>query len=213
VRVREKTSSARFCKYACIARRLGTSIVVASLVLLVCTSAAGARDAAPTGRGALWAVCRGALLRPTRTDLAAVNAATVCLIDRVRRAAHLEPLQPNPSLDGVAAGQSSEMVHGDYFGDQSRSGRTPLQRLGATPYAESANAVSMAQNIGWATGTDATPTGIVAAWMHSLPHREIILTAAFRDIGVGAAPAAPAAFAAGQPGATYTADFGVRVLG
>jgi hypothetical protein len=46
--------------------------------------------------------------------------------------------------------------------------------------------------------------------MHSPPHREIVLTEAFRDIGVGATPAAPAALAAGRSGATYTVEFGVR---
>jgi hypothetical protein len=46
--------------------------------------------------------------------------------------------------------------------------------------------------------------------MASPPHREIVLTDEFRDIGVGASATAPAALAAGQPGATYTVEFGVR---
>ncbi len=152
-------------------------------------------------------------MRPTGSDLLAVDAATVCLIDDVRRAARLRPLRPNASLRNIAASQSSEMVRGDYFGDESRSGATPLQRIVSTPYFARAAGVSTAQNIGWATGADATPAGIVAAWMDSPPHRQIILTAEFRDVGVGVAPAAPAAFAAGQPGATYTAEFGARVRG
>lgn len=155
--------------------------------------------------------CLNANLRPTGSNLALVDAATACLIDRIRGAAHLRPLRPSPSLQRVAAGQSAEMVLGDYFGDQNRSGQTPLQRIVATGYRRHASAISTAQNIGWATGVQATPTGIVEAWMRSPPHRQIILTREFRDLGVGAAPAAPATLAAGQPGATYTVEFGARV--
>jgi uncharacterized protein YkwD len=154
--------------------------------------------------------CRGARLRPTRSDLPAVDAATVCLIDRIRRTAHLRALRPNLSLQRVASKQSSEMVLGDYFGDDSRSGQTPLQRIVVTRYLRRSTRASTAQNIGWGTGAHATPAAIVAAWMQSPPHRQIVLTGAFRDIGVGAAPAAPAALAAGQPGATYTVEFGTR---
>lgn len=159
---------------------------------------------------ALARSCRGAYLRPTRTNLAAIDTATACLIDRVRAAAHLRALHVNPSLQRVAARQSREMVLGDYFGDDSRSGQTPLQRIVATRYLRHTNLVSMAQNIGWGTDARATPAAIVAAWMHSPPHREIILTDEFRDIGVGANPIAPAALAAGKPGATYTVEFGAR---
>jgi uncharacterized protein YkwD len=101
-------------------------------------------------------------------------------------------------------------VLGDYFGDDSRSGETPLQRIVATRYLRHTTGVSTAQNIGWGTDAQATPAAIVAAWMHSPPHREIILTEEFRDIGVGARAAAPPALAAGRPGATYTVEFGTR---
>jgi uncharacterized protein YkwD len=156
------------------------------------------------------APCRGANLRPTPANLAAVDGATACLIDRLRHVAHLRALHANGSLQRVAARQSREMLLGDYFGDDSRSGQTPLQRIVATRYLRHTTAVSTAQNIGWGTDAQATPAAIVAAWMHSPPHREIVLTEEFRDIGVGAAPAAPAALAAGRPGATYTVEFGVR---
>ena len=102
------------------------------------------------------------------------------------------------------------MVLGDYFGDDSRSGQTPLQQIVATRYLRHTSLVSMAQNIGWGTDAQATPAAIVAAWMHSPPHREIVLTDKFRDIGVGASPAVPVALAAGRAGATYTVEFGAR---
>lgn len=165
----------------------------------------------PDAEARLTTACPNANLFPTTSNLHAVDAATVCLIDNVRRAAHRRPLRPNPSLHGVAAGQSSEMVLGNYFGDNTRSGLTPLQRIAATHYRRRTTRVATAQNIGWGTNSLATPAAIVAAWMASPPHRRIMLTARFRDVGVGAAPAAPSALAAGQPGATYTVEFGARL--
>jgi uncharacterized protein YkwD len=67
-----------------------------------------------------------------------------------------------------------------------------------------------AQNIGWGTAGLATPAAMVRGWMLSPPHRRIMLTGAYRDIGVGVAPAAPASLTQGAPGATYTVEFATR---
>jgi uncharacterized protein YkwD len=156
--------------------------------------------------------CADAQLRPTGSNLAAIDAATFCLIEQVRVAHHLHPLRFNQPLQSVAAGQTRDMVAGDYFGDNSISGLTPMQRILATPYPSHAKRVNSAQNIGWATGPLATPAAMVQAWMHSPPHREIILTARFRDVGVGVTPAAPSSLAQGLGGATYTLEFGQRIF-
>lgn len=158
------------------------------------------------------APCAYTELQPNSTDLALVDTATLCLINRVRAAYHLRSLRFSWPLQSVATGQAQDMVIGDYFGDRSLSGRTPLQRILATPYPGRAWRLSTAQNIGWATGPLATPAGIVEAWMHSPPHRRIILTPSFRDIGVGATPAAPSSLSEGLEGATYTIEFGQRIF-
>ena len=183
-------------------RALCGAVVFALVALLAVAATAGASTSPPS--------CPGAQLRPTHANVAAVDAATLCLIDGVRRTAHLSALRPNRDLQHVAAGQSLEMVLGDFFGDDTRSGVTPLQRILASRYPKHSAAVSTAQNIGWGTQSEATPTSILAAWMSSPAHRRIILTGEFRDVGVGVTPAAPAALAQGQPGATYTVDFGNR---
>jgi uncharacterized protein YkwD len=130
----------------------------------------------------------------------------------VRAAHHLHTLRFNHPLQSVAAGQARDMVAGDYFGDDSISGLTPMQRILATPYPSHAKRVNSAQNIGWATGPLATPAAMVQAWMESPPHREIILTPRFRDVGVGVTPAAPSSLAEGLAGATYTLEFGERIF-
>jgi uncharacterized protein YkwD len=167
--------------------------------------------AAPSG-SATPAHCANTELQPTRANLTAIDAATFCLIEQVRLAHHLHTLRFNHPLQSVAAGQARDMVAGDYFGDDSISGLTPMQRILATPYPSHAKRINSAQNIGWATGPFATPAAMVRAWMNSPPHREIILTARFRDVGVGVTPAAPSSLAQGLEGATYTLEFGERIF-
>lgn len=154
--------------------------------------------------------CSGASLPPTPADIARVATATLCLIERERRAHHLGVLRANSSLQRIAASQARDMVVGDYFGDNTPAGSTPWQRITASAYAAGAHSLSAGQNIGWGTEQLATPEGMVAIWMHSPPHREIMLTRGYRDIGVGVAPAAPSSLTEGQPGATYTVEFAAR---
>ena len=65
---------------------------------------------------------------------------------------------------------------------------------------------SLGENIAWGTGRLASPTEIVDTWMHSPGHRQNILTASFRHIGLGVAVGNPL----GGGGATYVTDFGQR---
>ncbi len=154
--------------------------------------------------------CKDTNLRPTRKDIARITAATLCLIDRERALYGLGALRANGSLQHIAASQAKAMVVGDYFGDDTPSGTTPWQRIAASPYGVGAHSVAAAQNIGWGTQRMATPAGMVSIWMHSPPHRQIVLTGGYRDIGIGVAPAAPARLTGGAPGATYTVEFATQ---
>ena len=154
--------------------------------------------------------CRGATTPPTRSNLIYVAVVTTCLIDLERIRAGLQPLQPNMDLQQIAASQAADMVIGDYFGDDSLSGRTPIQRIAVSHYAWRVHSLSIGQNIGWGTGVLATPQAMVEGWMHSPQHRRIILTAGYRDIGAGIAPSAPPTLADGLPGATYSVELAAR---
>ncbi len=189
-----------------------TLIVALPLALAGGASAAAHSQTRPSATLKPEPRCANANLQPTAANLARIDAATLCLINRVRGAHRLRPLRRSSPLQSVAAGQARDMVAGDYFGDDSISGLTPLQRILATRYPARARRLSTAQNIGWATEPLATPAGIVQAWMASPPHRQIILTPGYRDIGVGAAAAAPHALSQGLAGATYTIEFGLRVF-
>jgi hypothetical protein len=154
--------------------------------------------------------CAGAGLRPGAASPGAIDAATLCLIDRIRAASRLAPLRPNRELASVASGQVLEMIRLDYFADVRPGGQTPLALVDATGYPASAATVAIGQNIAWGTGRYMTPAGIVAAWMSSPPHRAIILDSTYRDAGVAATPALPWVVGQGRVGATYAMEFGLR---
>jgi uncharacterized protein YkwD len=147
---------------------------------------------------------------PTAGDGAAVDYATLCLVNAVRAAHHLHALRANAQLAQVATSQVATMIRWDYFADVRPTGQTPLSLVGVTRYPAHAAGFAVGQNIAWGTASFASPEHIVAEWMASPPHRAIILTAAYRDAGVAVTPALPGVLRARQGGATYAMEFGVR---
>jgi uncharacterized protein YkwD len=194
-------------------KRKTSAAIAAMLVLSMSLLGSTAPGAAGSGAKAVKSGrghCRDVYMRPSRGNISRVLAATLCLIEREREAHHRGPLHSNSSLRRIAASQAKDMVVGDYFGDNSLAGGTPWQRITASHYASGARSVSAAQNIGWGTASLATAAAMVSGWMLSPPHRQIILTGGYRDIGVGMAPAAPSSLTRGLPGATYTVEFAAR---
>jgi uncharacterized protein YkwD len=175
------------------------------------SSSAASKHAATTATNvAAGSECNGANTPPTRSNLVFVDNATTCLINRERTRNGLSKLQPNRVLWKFAVNQAAEMVIGDYFGDDSMSGMTPMQRISVSRYAWRVRSLTIGQNIGWGTGILATPQAMVEGWMNSPPHRQIILNPRYRNIGAGIAPSAPPALANGMPGATYSLELAVR---
>jgi uncharacterized protein YkwD len=177
-------------------------MLVAALGLAAGVPAASATTNAP--------YCTYANLRPTSSDTADVDAATLCLLNQMRAAHHLLPLRSNHELQAVATTQVNGMLRRDYFGDDSPSGQSPTALIETIPYGAHAASLSSAEDLGWGTLSDATAAGMVAAWMRSPPHREIILTPEFRDAGVGVAPAVPSVLRHGNRGATYAVELATR---
>jgi uncharacterized protein YkwD len=162
--------------------------------------------------------CANSNLLPNKINTAAVAAATLCLIDKVRATYHLRPLRSNHELQALATTQVGDMVRWNYFADNRPAGQTPATLIEATRYGAHATRLATGQNIAWGTGVYASPARVVTAWMNSPPHRKIILTADFRDAGVSATAAVPSVVEnrvptpvpASMPGATYAVEFGAR---
>jgi uncharacterized protein YkwD len=188
--------------------RRGGAFVVLALALACMlpgtTTAQGARATTTSTH------CRGALTLPTSSNQALIDSAVTCLIDRERAHLRVPALRLNTALQGIATSLAREMASHGYFGDDTLTGQTPWQQIASSPYAVGARVVAAGQNIGWGTGGLATPEGVVEEWMRSAPHRLILLSSGYRDIGAGVAPIAPSSVTDEKPGATYTVEFAAR---
>jgi uncharacterized protein YkwD len=149
--------------------------------------------------------CAGADVVPAADNLAVVGQATLCLVNDQRTSRGLRPLSENRALTGASTAYSQRMVQQAFFSHESPDGGTLVSRLTTVRYLTGRDDWVVGENIGWGQGPLATPRSMVTAWMNSKGHRENILTADYREIGLG--------FALGTPpdstwGATYTTDFG-----
>jgi uncharacterized protein YkwD len=132
-----------------------------------------------------------------------VGGSVLCLVNAERRAHGLTGLRQSRTLRSAATRYSREMVARRFFDHVSPSGSTLSSRARAAGY----RGGTLGENIGWGTGSLATPVEIVRAWMASPPHRAVILNGRYREGGVGVAAGSP--LVPGQ-GATFVLDVGKR---
>lgn len=156
--------------------------------------------------------CANVRAAATSVSSSQVGSAVRCLVNAQRSAHGLGPMRSSADLRRAARLHAVDMVRRRYFDHVSPDGRTVAQRVKRTGYLSGARRWALGENIGWGSGEMATPTLIVRAWMRSSGHRRNILDRRFRHIGIGVASGAPAAAVSGSA-ATYTTDFGSRVLG
>jgi uncharacterized protein YkwD len=176
---------------------------LAAAVALLCAFAL----AAPAGVRA-YDECAGADVVATPQDARAFERSALCLLNAKRSADGLRALSARPLLARAAAGYSAQMVRESFFAHQAPAGPDLAARLTQVGYlTRAATDWFVGENLGWATGTAATPRQLVAAWMASPGHRRNILEPGFSDVGIGVASGTPAS---GPDGVTVTTDFGTR---
>jgi len=166
--------------------------------------------AIPAASASADPACPGSDLSPTATNLAQVEAATLCLVNIERGQSGLGSLTASSVLQGAALEHSQDMVRNNFFSHDSSSGEDFEDRILRFNYAPPNTEWVAGENIAWGTLSLATPDAIVVSWMNSPEHRANILSADYKELGVGVVPSTPS----GDPtGATYTADFGARASG
>jgi uncharacterized protein YkwD len=146
------------------------------------------------------------LLAPAGTcDAGTPQVVMLCLTNYARAQSGLAPLTENATLDAAGAAKlAADLRCGEFShtpcGD-------PFQGVFAD-YLSGASSYSIGENIAWGTGDFGTPRSTMNAWLHSDGHRANILTAAYREIGIGYLPGQTFQ---GYPGATlWSQEFGVR---
>jgi uncharacterized protein YkwD len=168
--------------------------VIATLTALLLPAAANAQ------------ACAGAGAMPGKHNAAKIRTATMCLLNKERAKAGMGKLRSNTKLRRAARSHSTDMVSRGYFDHSGPAGDTLLTRVDDVHYIKATASYFLAENIAWGSGSLATPAEIVKAWMNSPGHRANILTARFKEAGIGIALGTPSD--ASLAGATYTMDFG-----
>jgi uncharacterized protein YkwD len=176
-------------------RRRAVACPVAITILLALGSAPAP---ASTAR------CAGAAAAPGSLSGIARQRAVVCEINRVRGRRGLPPVSVDARLTRTAGRFAHAMVSRGFFSHVGPGGATLQERLQAAGY----RGRSAGEVLAWGQGRYATPRAAVRSWLHSPPHRRVLLGRDYRDVGVGVALGSP--FGGGVHGsATYAANLGV----
>ncbi len=142
------------------------------------------------------------------TTLRRAESATLCLVNRERRARGLHALTRSTALDGASRGYARSMVRHRFFAHVTPGGGTLKQRIRESSYLDGARGYKLGENLAWGSGSLAAPKRRVASWMNSPGHRANILNPRFRHLGVGLSTGAPKATSLRS--ATYVTHFGQR---
>jgi uncharacterized protein YkwD len=134
--------------------------------------------------------------------------ATLHLLNAVRKAHGLTSLRMNARLTRAARAHSRDMVRRRYFAHVTPEGLNFADRIRGTGYLRTTRRWLVGETLAWGWRRRAAPARIVSGWLHSPPHRKVMLNPAYREVGIGVVTGVPRALPRG--GATYTADFGVK---
>jgi uncharacterized protein YkwD len=171
------------------------------LILAVTMTAAMAFPAVVTTGTALAATPCSA--EPSATG---ASATVLQMLNAIRAEHGAPPLRLDRRLARSARRHSCDMVAHHYFAHESRSGARFSARIARTGWMRRHGRWTVGETLAWGTDAEAEPASIAMAWLHSPPHRHILLERRFRVVGIGIVRGTPVAGTLG--GLTYTADFG-----
>jgi uncharacterized protein YkwD len=153
--------------------------------------------------------CHSTGVPVTGLSQGSMESSIACLINEQRVAHGIGPVQPNTALRQAALGHSNEMISQGYFQHTSPAGVTFVDRIVATGYTRGTRAWEVGENLAWGTGPLSTPQSLVTSWMNSPPHRENLLRARFREIGIAAVVGTPES-SWDATGITVSSEYGYR---
>jgi uncharacterized protein YkwD len=140
-----------------------------------------------------------------------LEAAVVREMNRVRADRALRPLRTERALRSAARSHSRSMLENGFFSHTSADGTDFGDRIRHYYSSRGWKRWSVGEALLASEGQELDAAAIVEAWLDSPPHRELVLSPAWHDAGVGVyyAPAAPGEYG-DLEAIVVTADFGVR---
>jgi uncharacterized protein YkwD len=135
---------------------------------------------------------------PNAAHSASSEQQVLDLLNVIRQQHGLGTFTASTQLRNAARSHSDDMIARGYFDHDSPNEAWDV-RVGR--YLKS---TLVGEDIAWGTGSYGTPEGIVSQWMHSPPHRHIILMADMHRVGLGIATGT---FSGTRGAVMATADF------
>jgi uncharacterized protein YkwD len=174
-----------------VAAAIATAAIFGAALLLV-AAPAGARGNRPSGTAA------------------ALEQQVLIQLNVLRRENGLAPLRRSSPLAAAARQHSQEMARYGFFGHRSADGSSFSRRISRFYPIGRRHHWAAGENILWSS-PDLDAATVLQMWLASPEHRKNLLSARWRDFGLGAVHAASApGFYAGRTVTIVTADFGVR---
>jgi len=159
------------------------------------------------------AACADADLRPDGSNLARVEAAMVCLLNRERGRHDLEPLKLSPRLERSAAAHTADMTTHGYFAHHQKGRPFLYERLRDVHYFKRTYTALYSENLGYGPPEYASAGSMHDAFMGSSGHRLNMLYGRFRNVGIGSMLIGPhPAFYPDYEAVVFTIDFGRRYV-
>ena len=144
------------------------------------------------------------------TALRPLERSVLTEINGLRREHGLLPLRLSVGLAAAARQHSTEMAKRGYFHHNSASGEPFSRRIARFYEKGSYNSWFLGENLLWSSA-ELNAAAALDLWLNSPKHRAIMLSARWRDVGVGAVYTRSATGVYGGRDVTIvTADFGVR---
>jgi uncharacterized protein YkwD len=150
------------------------------LVAAALTAAGGSASAQGTP-------CPGADQAATAATVIQTRAALTCLINAARAERQIAPLRVETHLQTAARRYARALDPAKPLTHSGRGGSSPLDRIADAGYGRGAAGFSAAETLGRSQGALSAPTIRVTAWLASASTRKLLLSAKYRDVGIGVA--------------------------
>lgn len=152
--------------------------------------------------------CKGSDKGPRKISRSRASRATVCLVNKKRRARGLHRLRASGPLKKAAKRHSRRMQRKRCYAHQCPGEPALSGRFAATSYLPCNCRWGAAENIAWGRTHRGSPRRVVKAWMRSSGHRAVLLSRSLEHVGVGVRWGSP--YKRRARAATYTLDAGFR---
>jgi uncharacterized protein YkwD len=170
--------------------------------LILCAAAAAFSSPA----AAATSPCAHASATPSHLTADRAAHTLQCLINGVRRQHGLRAVRVNGRLATAARRHAEDMARRDYFEHTSPGGATVESRIKSAGYLGGMSEWWLGEALAWGQARSGAPRAILRGLLDSPPHRAILLSRSFRDVGVGVAKGTPRGSAGGA--LTVALDFG-----